>query len=142
MLTDAALDRAVTNMLTEMFRLGMFDDPYRDPTNADAVAANAADQVSAARTLPLTSEKLAGNKIYAEAFHKLPEQAEDATAELKELLAELALADTPQQADIAILLLDPSSGEYFNATPGYLELDLCDGKVVPNVDSEGRSFYQ
>ena len=35
-------------------------------------------------------------------------------------------------------MLNPSSGEYFNATPGYLELELCDGKVVPNVDDEGR----
>lgn len=154
-LTDTALDRAVTNTLTEMFQLGMFENPYRDPANADAVAANAADQSSAARahrksvvllkndgTLPITPEKLAGKKIYAEAFHKLPERAAQATAELKGLLCGLMLVDTPQQADLAILLLAPSSGEYFNATPGYLELDLCDGKVVPNVDSEGRPLSE
>ena len=36
------------------------------------------------------------------------------------------------------LLLSPSSGEYFNATPGYLELDICEGKTVCNVDLAGK----
>ncbi|MFY0099821.1 hypothetical protein ABTQ08_20365, partial [Acinetobacter baumannii] len=31
-----------------------------------------------------------------------------------------------------------SSGEYFNATPGYLELDICEDKEVCNVDAEGK----
>lgn len=30
-ITDEALDRAVTRTLTELFRLGMFENPYRDP---------------------------------------------------------------------------------------------------------------
>lgn len=29
-LTDASIDRAVIRTLTEMFALGMFEDPYRD----------------------------------------------------------------------------------------------------------------
>lgn len=34
--------------------------------------------------------------------------------------------------------MTPQSGAYFSATPGYLELDLCEGKAVHNVDEEGR----
>ena len=35
-------------------------------------------------------------------------------------------------------MLHPSSGAYFTATPGYLELDLCEDKDVCDVDEECR----
>ena len=44
----------------------------------------------------------------------------------------------PAEADYAVLMVSPSSGAYFSATPGFLELDICDGKVVHDVDDEGR----
>jgi len=147
-LTDEALDRAVTNTLIEMFQLGMFEDPYRDPVKANAVVADPIDWANAKDvhrksvvllkndgTLPLNA---AGKKVYAEAFHKNPEQAPASTAALKEMLKDVTLVDTPEEADYAILMVSPSSGEYFNATPGFLELDICEGKIVPNVDDEGR----
>ena len=33
-LTDEALDRAVARTLQELFELGMFENPYRDPKEA------------------------------------------------------------------------------------------------------------
>ena len=87
MLTDEALDRAVTRTLTELFELGMFENPYRDPAEAEALVATPSDWDAAAEahrrsvvllkndgTLPLTAEKTAGRKVYAEAFNKNPEQ--------------------------------------------------------------------
>ena len=149
-LTEEALDRAVTRTMTEMFALGMFDNPYRDPVNAKAVTANETDWANAMDahrksvtllkndgTLPLTADKLTGRKVYAEAFYKQPELAEKDTAELKKLLKGAVIVDDPAQADYAVLMLSPSSGEYFNATPGYLELDICEDKTVPNVDEKG-----
>lgn len=88
-------------------------------------------------TLPLRSDALSGKTVYAEVFHKDPRQGEAATKALREMLRELTLTEDPAQADYAILMVSPSSGEYFNATPGYLELDICEGKVVPNVDAQG-----
>lgn len=38
----------------------------------------------------------------------------------------------------ALLFISPSSGEYFNATKGYLELDICENKQVVDVDGQGR----
>lgn len=150
-LTDEALDRAVTRTLTELFELGMFENPYRDPKRAAEIVANQADwdhAMDAHRksvvllkndgTLPLTAEKLEGKKLYARCFHKDPKAAAEATEALKKEFAGLSLTEDYREADYAILLLTPSSGEYFNATPGYLELDLCEGKEVCNVDSEGR----
>ncbi len=150
-LTDEALDRAVTRTLTEMFELGMVDDPYRDPEEAEKTVACPADWAEAAKvhresvvllkndgTLPLTDDKLAGKTVYAEAFHKDHRLSEQSTARLRELLKDLTLTDDPANADYALLFVTPQSGAYFSATPGYLELDLCEGKTVHNVDEEGR----
>lgn len=150
-LTDEALNRAVSRTLTGMFELGLFDDTYRDPKVAAEVAATQSDwdkAMDAHRksvtllkndgTLPLTEEKLAGKKVYAEAFHQLPERAEVLTKELKELLTDVTLVDDPAQADYAILMLNPKSGAYFSATKGYLELDICEGKMVADVDESCR----
>ena len=146
-LTDAALDRAVTRTLTELFALGMFDDPYRDPEEAERVVANPEDWAAAAEahrrsvvllkndgTLPISE----GKKIYAETFLKNPEQAQAATQALRSELKGCTLVEDAAEADVALLFVSPSSGEYFNATPGYLELDICENKTVHNVDAEGR----
>ncbi len=150
-LTDESLDRAVTRTLTEMFALGMFDNPYADPANAAEVAATKSDWDEAALVhresvvllknqdvLPLTADKTEGKKIYVEAFAKNPENAKLSTAHLKDLLKEYTLTDDPAEADIAILMVSPSSGEYFNATPGYLELDICEDKTVCDVGEDGK----
>ncbi|MGN0158255.1 MAG: glycoside hydrolase family 3 C-terminal domain-containing protein, partial [Brotaphodocola sp.] len=48
------------------------------------------------------------------------------------------LTEDYTEADFALLFVRPSSGETFNATPGYLELDICTGKEVHDVDDDGR----
>lgn len=151
-LTDQALDRAVTRTLTELFQLGMFENPYRDPGKAAEVIACQADWDKAMdvhrksvvllknqEVLPLTQEKLEGRKVYAECFSKDPDAAKAATESLRaQLQGQAVLTEDYREADYALLLLNPSSGEYFNATPGYLELDLCEDKEVVDVDDQGR----
>lgn len=146
-LNDESLNRAVCRTITEMFKLGMFENPYRDPKAAAEAVATPADWENAALAhrqsvvllknsggiLPLKAE---GKKVYAEAFQKTAQQGEAATKALKEMLTGCTLVDDPAQADIAILMVSPSSGEYFNATAGYLELDICEGKTVANVDDK------
>jgi len=151
-LNDAVLDRAVARTLTEMFRLGMFENTYRDAKQAVEICANAADWAAAELghrqsvvllkndgILPL---KAAGKKVYAEAFHKNPQQGEAATKALKEMLGEVTLTEDYNEADIAIVFVNPSSGDYFTATAGYLELDICEGKTVPNVDDFCRPMAE
>lgn len=152
-LTEEALNRAVTRTLTEMFQLGMFENPYRDPKKAAKAASDQRDWDHAMDvhrksvvllkndgTLPLSREKTKQKKIYAECFYKDGERGKNATAKLREDLRSnlLCLTETYEEADFAILMLYPSSGEYFNATKGYLELDLCDQKKVFDVDTKGR----
>ncbi len=147
-LNDEVLDRAVSRTLTEMFQLGMFENTYRDAKKAKEIVSNSrywADAELAHRqsvvllkndgTLPLKAE---GKKVYAEAFHKNPKQGEAATAALKEMLGGVTLVEDYQAADIAILFVNPSSGDYFSATAGFLELDICEDKTVHNVDDFNR----
>ena len=154
-LTDESLNRAVTRTLTELFQQGMFENPYADPKKAAEVVATKSDWAEAALVhrksvvllknqgvLPLTEDKLAGKKVYAEAFAKKAEGAEAATKALREMLTGVTLTEDPAQADYAILMVSPSSGEYFNATPGYLELDICEDKTVCNVDKSGKPMAE
>lgn len=154
-LTEEALDRAVTRTLTEMFELGMFEDTYRDVEVAKEVVATQADWDNAYKAhlksvtvlkndwvLPLTPEKTWKKNVYAEAFHKDPRMAEKLTADLRGMLTQINLVDSPKDADYAILMLYPSSGEYFHATKGYLELDICEGKIVQDVDDKCRPVEQ
>ncbi len=151
-LNDEVLDRAVSRTLTEMFQLGMFENTYRDAQAAKKTVAGSsywADAELAHRqsvvllkndgTLPLKAD---GKKIYAEAFHKNPQQGETATKALKEMLGNVTLVEDYHDADIAILYVNPSSGDYFTATAGYLELDICEGKEVANVDDFCRPMKE
>lgn len=146
-LTDDSLNRAVSRTLTELFRQGMFENPYADPKKAAEVVATKADWEEAARvhresvvllkndgTLPLQT----GCKVYAEAFNKSAEAGAKATAALREMLGDVTLVDDPAEAEVAILMVSPQSGAYFSATPGYLELDICEDKTVCNVGTDGK----
>lgn len=152
-LSEAALDRAVTRTLAELFALGLFENPYRDPQRArQVVCENEADREEAMQahrksvvllkedgTLPLTATRFAGKTVYAECFAQSQEEADRATQALRSRLEkEVRLAADYAQADVALLLLDPSSGAYFHATAGYLELDICEDKTVCDVDEQGR----
>ena len=146
-LSEAALDKAITRTLTEMFALGIFDNPYRDPKAAKDIINDKKDrEVSELAhrksvvllkndgTLPLKK----GVKVYIECFNKNAEQAKKRSEKLRKLFADkLNIVEEFEDADIAILLVNPTSGEYFNATKGYLELGICDGKTVCNVSEDG-----
>ena len=143
-LTDESIDRAVTRTLTEMFKLGMFENPYKDVKTAEETVARKESLQEAYRVhqksvvllknnnvLPLASDK----KVYAECFYKNPEQAKKENERLRSNLSKYCvLTNDINEADYAIFMLHPASGAYFSATPGYLELDLCEDKEVVNVD--------
>lgn len=150
-LTDEALDRAVARTLQEMFALGMFENPYRDPKEARKTVEEQKDWDAAAMAhrqsvvllknedvLPLTEEKLAEKKVYVEAFHKDAEQSKKSTETLKKMFLGATMTDDEKEADYAILMISPSSGDYFSAVPGYLELDICEDKEVCCVSGDGK----
>ncbi|WML42162.1 glycoside hydrolase family 3 N-terminal domain-containing protein [Neobacillus sp. OS1-2] len=154
-ISEKRINEANVRLLTEMFALGLFDDrTYVSTENALSVVSNPANWEAAyeahkksvtvlknsKQTLPLTAENL--KKVYVEVFHKEPERAasytEKARKECQEL-GQFTLTDNYDEADTAILFLSPKSGAYFNATPGLLELEICENKTVAALDG---SRYQ
>jgi len=143
--TTERLDDAARRLTEEMFALGLFDNPYVDPDRADAVvaapelttAAELAHRRSVvllknhAATLPLAADRLAGRTVYVELF-----EADLRVAKLDGLRAGLAAAypsirftTDHRHADVAVLFVNPSSGDYFHST-GLLDLDIHEGTKV------------
>lgn len=149
-LGDEALDRAATRTLTEKFALGMFDDPYRTSEGSKAAITDSDDWAKAMQvhrqsvvmlknqnTLPETD--IQGKTFYIEGFDQTKEAGEKWTEALKKELAEenVTIVDDHTKADVAILMVSPQSGNYFTATKGLLEIDLCENKVVADFNEEG-----
>lgn len=154
-LTEETLNRATARTLKEKFELGMFENPYRDPQRAVEVVATGKHWKDAydvhvksvvllknqEQTLPLNPKELEGKKLYVECFRKDGGAAKMETEAVRASIAsrhEVEMTKDYEEADYGLLFVSPSSGEYFNATRGYLELDICEGKTVVDVDDEGR----
>lgn len=156
-ISEKRINEANVRLLTEMFALGLFDDrTYISEDLADSVVSNESNWEAAYeahkksvtvlknhnKTLPLKAEKIDGKKIYVEVFHKDSEKAisytEKARKECKEL-GQFTLTDNYKEADAAILFLHPQSGDYFSATPGLLELEICEKKDRKAIDG---SLYE
>ncbi|PEQ84643.1 glycoside hydrolase [Bacillus sp. AFS006103] len=151
-ISEERINEANVRLLSEMFALGLFDDrTYVSPDQATEAVKNPVNWEAAYeahkksvtvlknhnQTLPLTGEKLEGKKVYVEVFHKEPERATSYTEKARQECQELGqftLTDNHEEADIAFLFLSPKSGAYFNATPGLLELEICEDKTVSALD--------
>jgi beta-glucosidase len=156
-ISEKRINEANVRLLTEMFSLGLFDErTYVSPEHANSVvdtpahweAAYEAHKKSVTilknsnETLPLTAEKLEGKKVYVEVLHRETERAAAYTDKARkecEELGQFTLVDQYEEADLAVLFLHPKSGSYFNATPGLLELELCENKTLVALDG---STYQ
>ena len=154
---QATFDQAAERLLTEFFRLGLFENPYGEIEGADEKVNTAETKAIAYKAhqdsivllknqdqlLPLTADKLSGKKVYVEMLMRTDySEAElaamalsGAAANPKETVAAfpgmikadnagITFTDDYREADIAILFLKPASGSYFEATDGYLELNV------------------
>ena len=127
--TSERLDESAALLLEELFALGLFENPYVDPEQADAVVQNPQAQAAAEDAhrrsvvlaknhdgvLPLSEEALAGKRVYVELF-----ATELTVRRLDALRRQLATAHPGidfttdhREADVAIVLLRPFIGSYF-----------------------------
>lgn len=156
-MSEEKLTQAVIRTLTERFALGLFENPYREPEQADKVIATEEDWKQAMeihrksvvllknnQILPLELHK--EQKFYVEYFCKYPEQ--EITEVEKKRISQMfrqhgiQITEDYQQADIAVLLVYPSSGEHFEASEGFIELDICEEKEVFNVNEKGNPIFE
>jgi beta-glucosidase len=123
LLVEADLDPSVRLLLAEMFKLGLFEDPYVDPNEAQAMAKNSSYQMVAnqahresivllrnnLQVLPFTSHV----NLYVEVFTS-GNGAAAQTAALKALFANdpmVTIVDNVAQATAALLFLQPTQVE-------------------------------
>lgn len=121
------LNPSVALLLTEMFNLGMFEDPYTDPAKAQALADSPESQARADEAhlksvtllrnnenmLPLTDAKIASTKLYVEVF--AGNNSATRTTALKELIAKedpsVTIVNTLEEANAALVMLRPTAFE-------------------------------
>lgn len=128
--TAERLDEAARVLLQELFALGLFENPYADPEEADRVVANAEAAAAAAdahrrsvvlaknhaATLPLSSQALAGRTVYVELMEKdLTVKALDALrGRLEQAHPDVEFTTDFRRADVAVVLMKPFVGSYFD----------------------------
>ena len=139
------LDDAARKLTAELFALGLFDNPYAEVDRADQIVAHP-DHLAAAerahrqsvvvlknssQSLPLSPAELQGRTVHLELF-----EADLRVAKLDDLRAAFAKAYPTvrfstdyHHADVAVLLLNPTTGDYFSSA-GLLDLGIHAGSHV------------
>lgn len=130
LVAESKIDTSVSFLLAEIFDLGLFEDPYTDPAEAQAIGdsvesqarANEAHRKSlvllrnggaeqwASAPLPITAAEESDVKLYIEVFRR-DQQAEQTAAvrqSVAELWPEVELVDNPAQATHSLLWVVPS----------------------------------
>ncbi|WP_193312981.1 glycoside hydrolase family 3 protein [Georgenia subflava] len=143
------LDPSVALLLTEIFDLGLFEDPYTDPELAQQIADDPASQALADEAhrksvvllrndeglLPLTDEAVAATDVYVEVFNG--EDSAEQTAALKELIAEedpaINVVDDLADAEAALVWVRPSTFEYEDNSTVEIQLGDLTGIDVDRV---------
>lgn len=146
-ITEDRIDESNIRLLIEMFDLGLFDSKtYVDPEEARKVVTDQESWDKAyeahQKSVVLLKNKdvfplKESTKVYVEGLHKEVEMAKQYEDEVKAILKDyngLELVDQIEDADIALVIIYPKSGNYFSATPGLLELGLCENKLNTAID--------
>lgn len=148
------LIEANIRLLTEMFDLGLFDDKtYVDPQKAKDFVADEENKKKAysahQRSVVLLKNKENAlpikdkAKVYVDFLHKEADKAEtfrkEAIEELKDR-EDIEIVEDAKEAEYIYVQITPKSGNYFSATPGLLELDLCENKT--NKATDGTEYTE
>ncbi|MEC1525454.1 glycoside hydrolase family 3 N-terminal domain-containing protein [Neobacillus niacini] len=126
LISEKRIDEAVSRLVTEMMELGLFENPYVDPNNAQQIADDPASQVKADEahrksivllrndqtTLPLTDEKVENIKLYVEVFSS-GSSAQSRTADLKKSITQydssITVVDKLEEATHALVYAIPNT---------------------------------
>jgi beta-glucosidase len=126
LITEKRIDEAVSRLLSEMMELGLFENPYVDPNQAQQIADDPASQTKADEahrksvvllrnddnTLPLNDNKVEDIKLYVEVFSS-GNSAQTRTADLKKSITQydpaIQVVDNLEDATHALVYAIPST---------------------------------
>jgi beta-glucosidase len=127
LVSEELFDQSVTYLLTEIMSLGLFENPYVNPVEAQKIAKDPDSQAKADEAhrksvvllrnenqlLPLTDDKLKDAKLYVEVLTKTDAQGQ--TNLLKEAIRNhdgaITVVDNEEEATLALLFVAPSAVE-------------------------------
>ncbi|WP_197046733.1 glycoside hydrolase family 3 protein [Oceanobacillus salinisoli] len=127
---ESAIDHSISFLLTEMFELGLFENPYVDPELAQQIADEPDSQALADEAhrksivllrngretntpvLPITDNEVDDMKLYVEVFEKDEEDAAEASEGLATSIAladpSIEIVNSPEEATYALISVMPS----------------------------------
>ncbi|MDQ0971191.1 beta-glucosidase [Neobacillus niacini] len=126
LITEKRIDEAVSRLLSEMMELGLFENPYVDPNQAQQIADDPASQAKADEahrksvvllrnddnTLPLNDNKVEDIKLYIEVFSS-GNSAQTRTADLKKSITQydpaIQVVDNLEDATHALVYAIPNT---------------------------------
>ncbi|MDF2791528.1 MAG: hypothetical protein K0S80_4630, partial [Neobacillus sp.] len=126
LITEKRIDEAVSRLLTEMMELGLFENPYVDPDQAQQIADDPTSQAKADEahrksivllrnddnTLPLNDNKVEDIKLYVEVFSS-GNSAQTRTADLKKSITQydpaIQVVDNLEDATHALVYAIPNT---------------------------------
>jgi beta-glucosidase len=124
LITEERINQSIERLLAESIELGLFENPYRDPEAAQAIADDPISQQIADEAhrksvvllrndnniLPLTDTKLVNQKLYVEVIAKsnAPLQTDNLKATIKQYDPTITLTDNLDEAARALVYVIPS----------------------------------
>ncbi|PWU50233.1 hypothetical protein DLE60_21100 [Micromonospora globispora] len=148
-LKERELNPSVKMLLTEIFTLGLFENPYVDPNRAQQIADSPRSQAKAdeaqrksivllrndEKALPFTDAVAAKTKLYVEVFDG--DDSATQTAALRKIIAEkepaVQLVDTPEAADAGFVWVRPTPYEYPDNSTVEIQLNELTGVDVNRI---------
>lgn len=135
LVTEARINESVTCLLKEKFELGLFENPYVDPLNADSVVNNAefrklADQAFHKSIVLLRNDESilplkTGTKVYFEAYMQSPRSDNSHNVIIPaENKWNIEFVNSPEKADFVILWITPTGGLFRQTDAQPIDLDL------------------
>jgi beta-glucosidase len=149
LLTEADLDPKVEKLLEEIFTLGLFENPYVDPGQADAIADDADSQAIADEAhlrsvtllrnnndqLPITDAQVGSTRLFVEVVTRT--NAASQTQQLKTLIAatdpSIQVVNTLEEATDALVVVRPNVYDPNDGTALSVDLGPLTGVDVARV---------
>ncbi|MBP2076795.1 glycoside hydrolase family 3 protein [Oceanobacillus polygoni] len=127
---ESEIDNSISPLLTEMYDLGLFENPYVDPELAQQIGDDPESQAIAdkahrksivllrndndasGQVLPITDDEVENVKLYVEVFQKGEERSAEASEDLADSIAladpSIEIVHSPEEATHAYIYVIPS----------------------------------
>jgi beta-glucosidase len=150
LLSERDLDPKVALLLEEIFTLGLFENPYVDPAEADIIADDTANQAVAddahrqsvtllrndSGQLPIGDDRVDETRLFVEVVTR--SGAATQTQQLKDLIAatddDIVLVDTLEEATEALVVVRPNVNDTGGEEPNDIDLSPATGVNVDRVN--------